>query len=145
MSLRSPKNPYRVEISFDKALEFGHVNGYTGMSVEAVLALAIGDLKRYKASGKVRIWHNAATYPEFDWQLIQESYYKSDGTLDVSRNIGVRISAIRRERGMTQKDLAERCGMVQPNIARIEAGTYATSIDVLSRIAEALGKKIELV
>jgi UDP-N-acetylglucosamine 1-carboxyvinyltransferase len=28
---------------------------------------------------------------------------------------------------------------------RIEAGTYATSIDVLSRIAEALGKKIELV
>jgi predicted transcriptional regulator len=35
--------------------------------------------------------------------------------------------------------------MAQPNIARIEAGTYATSLGVLSRIAEALGKKIDLV
>jgi len=145
MSLRSPKNPYRVEINFDKALEFGHVNSYTGISVDAVLGLAIGDLKRYKASGKVRIWHNAATYPEFDWQLIQESYYKSDGTLDASRNIGARILAIRKEAGMTQTQLAEKCGMAQPNIARIEAGTYATSLDVLSRIADALGKRIDLV
>ena len=43
------------------------------------------------------------------------------------------------------RNLAEKCGMAQPNIARIENGTYATSIDVLSRIAEALGKRIELV
>lgn len=35
--------------------------------------------------------------------------------------------------------------MAQPNIARIEAGTYATSIDVLARIAQALGKTIDLV
>jgi predicted transcriptional regulator len=46
---------------------------------------------------------------------------------------------------MTQTQLAEKCGMAQPNITRIEAGTYATSLDVLSRIAEALGKRIELV
>lgn len=145
MSLRSPKNPYRVEINFDKALEFGHVNSYTGMSVDAVLGLAIGDLKRYKASGKVRIWHNAATYPEFDWQLVQESYYKADGTLDVSRNIGVRISAIRRERGMTQQELADKSGVLRPNIARIENGRYGITLDVLARIASALGKTVDLV
>ena len=59
--------------------------------------------------------------------------------------LGGLIKHLRFMQGMTQKDLAEKCGMAQPNIARIEAGTYATSIDVLSRIAEALGKKIELV
>ena len=59
--------------------------------------------------------------------------------------IGMEITAIRKAAGMTQLQLAEKCGMAQPNIARIENGTYATSIDVLSRIAEALGKRIELV
>ena len=59
--------------------------------------------------------------------------------------LGGLIKHLRFMRGMTQKELAEKCGMAQPNIARIENGTYATSIDVLSRIAEALGKRIELV
>lgn len=59
--------------------------------------------------------------------------------------LGGVIKGLRFAAGMTQKDLAEKCGMAQPNIARIEAGTYATSIDVLSRIAQALGKTIDLV
>ena len=64
---------------------------------------------------------------------------------EAAKQIGNRIQELRKEAGMTQTQLAEKCGMAQPNIARIEAGTYATSIDVLSRIAEALGKRIELV
>jgi len=63
----------------------------------------------------------------------------------INIRIGQRIQELRKEAGMTQVQLAEKCGMAQPNIARIEAGTYATSLDVLSRVAEALGKKIELV
>jgi len=60
------------------------------------------------------------------------------------QHIGQMVQRLRKEAGLTQTQLAEKCGMAQPNIARIEAGTYATSIDVLSRIAEALGKRIEL-
>ena len=63
---------------------------------------------------------------------------------EVAKQIGQRIQELRKDAGLTQTQLAEKCGMMQPNIARIEAGTYATSIDVLSRIAEALGKRIEL-
>jgi len=59
--------------------------------------------------------------------------------------LGAMVKHLRFMQGLTQTQLAEKCGMAQPNIARIEAGTCATSIDVLSRIAEALGKKIELV
>ena len=64
---------------------------------------------------------------------------------EVTKQIGQRIQELRKEAGLTQTQLAEKCGMAQPNIARLEAGTYATSIDVLSRIAEVLGKRIELV
>ena len=144
-SLTSPKNPYRVEISFDKALAFGHILSYTGESYESILHLSISEIKRLNVSAYVRIWHNDAGYPNFDWQLVKETYFKANGTEDLNRNIGLRVAVIRREQGLTQKQLAEMCGMAQPNIARIEAGTYATSIDVLSRIAQALGKTIDLV
>jgi DNA-binding XRE family transcriptional regulator len=74
-------------------------------------------------------------------------YYEVDEDVEnnIKLTIGQRIQELRKEAGMTQTQLAEKCGMAQPNIARIEAGTYATSLDVLSRIAEALGKRIELV
>ena len=75
----------------------------------------------------------------------EAAYMDSFIVKDIKKSIGNRIQELRKEAGMTQTQLAEKCGMAQPNIARIEAGTYATSIDVLSRIAEALGKKIELV
>jgi DNA-binding XRE family transcriptional regulator len=145
MSLSSPKNPYRVEINFDKALAFGNVLSYTGESIESVMNLAKREIQRLNASAYVRIWHNDAGFPDFDWRLEKGLYFKANGTEDVSRNIGTYIAQLRREAGLTQTQLADKCGMAQPNIARIEAGTYATSIDVLSRIAEALGKRIELV
>lgn len=59
--------------------------------------------------------------------------------------IGSIISHARFLKGMTQKQLAEKCGMQQSNIARIENGRYGITIDVLARIAQALGKRIDLV
>ena len=47
--------------------------------------------------------------------------------------------------GMTQAQLAEATGLLQPNIARIENGRYGVTLDVLARIAQALGKTIDLV
>lgn len=59
--------------------------------------------------------------------------------------IGKRIADLRKEQGMSQKQLGEAVGMHQPNIARIENGQYSTSIDTLARIADALGRHIDLV
>ena len=44
-----------------------------------------------------------------------DSYIVKD---DVHKSIGQRIQELRKEAGMTQKDLAEKCGMAQPNIDR---------------------------
>ena len=48
-------------------------------------------------------------------------------------------------KGMTQTDLAERCGLLQSNIAKVERGYFSAGFDTLEAIAEGLGKKIDIV
>ena len=53
----------------------------------------------------------------------------------------------RKERGMTQKDLAKATGISQADISRLERGTGNPSIKTLQRVAQALQMvlKIEFV
>lgn len=59
--------------------------------------------------------------------------------------IGKRIATLRKEKGMSQAQLADACGMKAPNIARIETGRYSTGLDILSKIAAALDCTIDFV
>lgn len=52
------------------------------------------------------------------------------------------IIAARLERNMTQKELAEKTGIRQSNISRIESGVSSPTVDTLARIATGLGKKL---
>jgi len=61
------------------------------------------------------------------------------------RRIGQRIAEIRKEQGITQKELAARCGLTQTYISQVEGGTYGVGIDLLANIVAVLGKRIELV
>jgi len=58
--------------------------------------------------------------------------------VSVYQEIGRRVSALRRERGLTQEALAERAGTSAPYIARIEAGDRRPTIDVLAAVARSL-------
>ena len=60
------------------------------------------------------------------------------------KRIGQRIASVRKEKGMSQTELAERCGLAQSHIARIEAGRYSVGFDTLQAIAEALGGTIDI-
>ena len=59
------------------------------------------------------------------------------------KRIGQRVAKIRTELGFTQRQLAEKCGLQQCHIARIEKGKYSVGLDTLSAIAKALGKNID--
>ena len=48
----------------------------------------------------------------------------------------------RREAGLTQKELAEKTGIQQTNLSRIENGNGNPSVMTLNRIAQGLGKKL---
>lgn len=59
--------------------------------------------------------------------------------------IGKRIREIREEQKMDAKQLSIRTGIDAANISRIEQGKYSVGLDVLSKLANALGYKVELV
>ena len=72
------------------------------------------------------------------------------------QRIGQRIADIRKETewtdaagirrtGMTQTELAERTGLQRSHIVRLEQGRYGATIDVLSSIADVLGKRVDFV
>ena len=54
------------------------------------------------------------------------------------------IILARREKNLTQKDLAELIGTKQSNISRLESGNYNPSLDFLQKVASAIGKKLEV-
>lgn len=50
----------------------------------------------------------------------------------------------RKAQKKTQQDVADFTGIQRANIARIENKRHATSIDILEKYAECLGKKLEV-
>lgn len=57
-----------------------------------------------------------------------------------------RLLAVRRnELGLTTREVAERCGLNQSHIVRVEHGRYNVQIDTLAKIAQVLGMEIALV
>ena len=54
------------------------------------------------------------------------------------------LIAARMAAGMTQKDLAEKSGIRQSNISRIENGSCVPTLTTLQALARALGKKLRI-
>lgn len=54
------------------------------------------------------------------------------------------VIAARLESHMTQKELAEKTGIRQSNISRIESGSSSPTIETLARIAAGLGKQLKI-
>lgn len=57
-------------------------------------------------------------------------------------SVGGRIRDRRTAAGMTQIELAERCGLPQSHISRLESGRHSPSHRTLERIARALGVSV---
>ena len=58
--------------------------------------------------------------------------------------IGARIRELRKEKNIEAKLLSQLANIDAANLSRIEQGRYSVVLDVLSRIALALGAKVEL-
>ncbi len=56
--------------------------------------------------------------------------------------LGEQIRRLRRERGLTQGALAERAGVTQAAVARVEVGDAEPKLSTLARISEALGAQL---
>ena len=64
--------------------------------------------------------------------------------LDSRQSIIQKLTQARLEKGLTQEQLARLIGTQRSNICRIESGTQNLSLDMMLKIAEALGKDISI-
>lgn len=61
------------------------------------------------------------------------------------KRIGARIRQLREKRGIDAKQLATLAKIDAANLSRIEQGSYSVGLDILTKIADALGVKVDLV
>lgn len=64
---------------------------------------------------------------------------------DKRKAMGESIRELRIAQGWTQEQIAEIAGISTSNIRSVEAGKYAVNIDVLNKIAGALGAELRIV
>ena len=79
-----------------------------------------------------------------DW-LRAEHYSKVMPSVEIHRErIGQSIHDLRKQRNMTRAELATMAGIKQSHLKRIEGGKCSVGLDILSKIADALGVSVEL-
>lgn len=62
--------------------------------------------------------------------------------MNYREEIGSELQTLRVQKGLTVRELAEASGVHYSNIAKIENGKYNVSVDILGRVADALGYKL---
>jgi len=55
-----------------------------------------------------------------------------------------RLIAYRKSLGLTQQNIADRTGIQRPNIARVESGRLAPSLETLIKIAESMDLEVKI-
>jgi len=77
-------------------------------------------------------------------RLSEDAHAQSE-VLAQTYEIALQVVALREQHGLTQAELAERCGMDQGDISRIERGSTSPTTRTLQRIAEVLDADVRLV
>lgn len=67
------------------------------------------------------------------------------GVFAEAYRIAVQVMHLREKHGLTQAQLAQRCGMSQADISRVERGSTSPTTRTLQRIADALDAEVRLV
>jgi len=75
------------------------------------------------------------------WQIF---YEKVISISPERRSIAEQIKNIRIQLGYTQTEMAEKLGVIQQFISRLETGRENLTVDTLKRIAELLGKQLTI-
>lgn len=67
----------------------------------------------------------------------------SNAYAKAQRDLGLRITRIRKEKGISQRQLALKLKFDRVTLSQIESGKGNPTLETLVRIAEGLGKSVE--
>lgn len=62
--------------------------------------------------------------------------------MNYREEIGSELQTLRVQKGLTVRELGDMCGMQHSSIVKIENGRYNVSVDILGKVADALGCKL---
>lgn len=80
----------------------------------------------------------------FNEQMKDEEFRKEYDDLTPKYEIIKEIIKERNAQNLTQQEFANKLGIKQSNISRLESGNYNPSMDFLQKIARALGKELHI-
>ncbi len=84
-------------------------------------------------------------WKEFKKELLRDPEFKAEyEKLEPEYKIIRQILALRREKNITQAELARLVNAKQPSIARLESGKHNPSLKLLKKIAEVLDSKLDI-
>lgn len=81
---------------------------------------------------------------EIDVDIVGEEQIDLRRKQTAATAFGAAVARARKERGLTQGDLAYRMGVDQPSISRLERGQTNPTLDLMQETAEALGMELKL-
>ena len=86
-----------------------------------------------------------SSYKEYKEKVLKNPEIKAEyDALEAEYDIIQAMIDARNKQHITQKELAERTGITQADISRIENGTRNPSLAMVKRIAEGLGMRLKL-
>jgi ribosome-binding protein aMBF1 (putative translation factor) len=82
-----------------------------------------------------------------DWEEVRKEIFTEEEIAESDLRVAIirELIKARRERGISQYQLAESSGVKQSSIARLERGGVNPTIDTLQKILAPLGKKLAIV
>jgi ribosome-binding protein aMBF1 (putative translation factor) len=84
------------------------------------------------------------------WREVRDTFLADPDVQQAYQDLAPRFSvvrqliALREQHGWTQRELADRAGMKQPQLARLETGQVEPKLDTLQRLAEAMGCRVRV-
>lgn len=84
------------------------------------------------------------------WREVRDSFLSDPEVQQAYEELAPRFAVVRQlitlreERGLSQRELAARAGMKQPQLARLETGQVEPKLDTLQRLAVALDCRVRV-
>jgi len=95
---------------------------------------------------KPAVLYKTKTFDEVFRKVSKSEVFKQAYNEEITRlRLAREVRSLRTKKHLTQEGVAEKAGMPQSVIARIESGERSVSVDTLGRVAYALGKEVRLV
>lgn len=105
----------------------------------------IRNAKRVQSMG-VGTAYRFKTFNEVFSEVSKDESFKQAYNEEITRlRLAQEVRLLRTKKHLTQEGVAQKAGMPQSVVARIESGERSVSVDTLGRIAYALGKEVHLV